>query len=71
MANQVEAQRKLTSKEVEVLALLAQGWSKKQIAERLFISIWTVKTHVKNIYSKLQVNNIVAACTKSGILKYP
>lgn len=45
----------LTSREIEVLALIAQGHSNKEIAEKLAISIKTVKTHVGNILSKLHM----------------
>ncbi len=47
----------LTEKETEVLIELANGKSYKSIAVNLSISIDTVKFHIKNIYSKLQVNN--------------
>jgi DNA-binding NarL/FixJ family response regulator len=45
----------LTEREREVLALIAQGVSNKEIAERLFISGKTVSNHISNIFSKLQV----------------
>lgn len=47
----------LTPREQEVLALLAEGSSNQQIAERLFISIKTVKTHVSNILQKLHLSD--------------
>ena len=47
----------LTRKELEVLEDLYLGKSYKEIAEQHFISINTVNTHVKNIYSKLQINS--------------
>lgn len=47
----------LTGKEREVLALLAQGLSNHQIAQRLSLSEWTVRTHVRNILGKLHVQN--------------
>lgn len=47
----------LTQREQEVLGLVAQGMSDKQIAEELSISIHTVKSHLRNILSKLQVNS--------------
>lgn len=47
----------LTSREEEVLELLTQGVPYKGVAEKLFISETTVKTHVNNIFQKLQVND--------------
>lgn len=51
----------LTSREVEVLRLLAQGCTGTQIAEQLTISHRTVTTHLTSIYNKLGVNLRVAA----------
>ena len=47
----------LTAREEEVLDLLTQGNNYKGIAAKLFISETTVKTHVNNIFQKLQVND--------------
>ena len=47
----------LTSREEEVLDLLTQGNNYKDVANTLFISETTVKTHVNNIFQKLQVND--------------
>ena len=47
----------LTSREKEVLLLIAQGKSNQEIADECFITIKTVKTHVSNILSKLQVED--------------
>lgn len=47
----------LTARETDVAVLAAQGHSNKQVAEKLFVSENTVKTHLKNIYSKLNVNS--------------
>ncbi len=49
---------KLTKKEKEVLTLLADGNSYKMVADKLGISYYTVNTHVKRIYDKLQVHSI-------------
>ncbi len=47
----------LTKREIEVLALVAEGKTTKEIASQLTISPPTVKTHIRNIYSKLEVAN--------------
>ena len=53
----------LTQREVEVLRLVADGNSNKEIAQRLFISEDTVKMHVRNILSKLGANDRTQAVT--------
>ncbi|MBG9982026.1 response regulator transcription factor [Aerococcaceae bacterium DSM 111020] len=47
----------LTTREFEVLQCIAQGYSNQEIADELFISLKTVKTHVSNILAKLQVSD--------------
>ncbi|MDX1478300.1 MAG: response regulator transcription factor [Saprospiraceae bacterium] len=54
----------LTARETDILQGLADGLTYSQVGEKYFISIETVRHHVKNIYSKLQVNTKVAAVTK-------
>ncbi|MES1216237.1 MAG: response regulator transcription factor [Bacteroidota bacterium] len=49
----------LTKREKEVLGLITEGFTNTQIAEKLFISIDTVDSHRKNLYSKLNVKNTV------------
>ena len=51
----------LTSREHDVLALLAEGVSNRRIAEILQVTLNTVSAHVKNIYAKLQVHSRVEA----------
>jgi len=51
-----EADR-LTQREIEIISMLQHGASYKTVAERLFISVDTVKFHIRNIYSKLQINS--------------
>ncbi len=59
-----ETQYHLTSRETEVLQLLTKGYSIKVIAAELYVSFDTVRSHLKNIYQKLQVN-----CGKEAIAK--
>lgn len=47
----------LTDREEEVLKFIREGFSNKQVAEKLCISLNTVKFHIKNCYTKLQVNS--------------
>lgn len=47
----------LTEREVEVLELIARGKANKQIARELFVAISTIKTHVNNLYRKLDVTS--------------
>ena len=47
----------LTKREIEILQLVAEGLSNEEIGKRIFISRKTVKTHLTNIFDKLQVNN--------------
>ncbi len=54
----------LSPREVEVLQLLAMGFRYKDIAEKLFISISTVSTHIYSIYEKLHVHNRTEALNK-------
>jgi DNA-binding NarL/FixJ family response regulator len=51
----------LTTREVEVLRLLARGMSQKEIAERLVISRKTASNHVEHIYAKIGVSSRAAA----------
>lgn len=53
----------LTEREREVLTLMVDGLSNQEIADRLFLSLGTVKFHAGNIYSKLGVDSRVAAVT--------
>jgi DNA-binding NarL/FixJ family response regulator len=54
----------LTGRELEVIRLIEQEYSNKQIAERLFISERTVETHRKNIFRKTKTNSVI------GLIKY-
>lgn len=49
--------RKLTPREAEILALIAQGYKNREIAERLFVTRETVRWHVRSLYSKLGIRD--------------
>jgi len=57
VASQEDVSGLLTSKEMQILRLVAEGKTNKEIAAAQFIALSTVKTHVNNIYSKLSVTN--------------
>jgi len=59
----VHAEDQLTEREIEVLRLVAQGVSNPDIAQQLFITVNTVKTHLRNILEKLQLENRTQAAT--------
>ncbi|MDD3444152.1 MAG: LuxR C-terminal-related transcriptional regulator, partial [Zavarzinia sp.] len=56
---------KLSRKEYKVLAMVSQGMTNQQITERLFVSLPTVKWHLRNIYDKLEVRTRTAAVAKA------
>lgn len=51
----------LSPAELRILEHVVDGKSNKEIAEEVFLSPWTVKTHIKNIYKKMHVNSRAAA----------
>lgn len=55
----------LTNREVEVLEQLSKGLKYNAIADNLFLSVGTIRKHVENIYSKLQVHNKLEAIQKA------
>src|SRR5437660_2875486 len=62
----------LSEREIDVLKLMAQGKSNKEIGSALFISEGTVKSHVKNIFAKLNVisrTEAVANATRRGLIQ--
>ncbi|MBP6470164.1 MAG: hypothetical protein KBE23_15895 [Chloroflexi bacterium] len=67
-ADQSLEEDKLTSRELEILALLQKGLSDKEIAEQLVLSVLTVKKHNRNIYQKLDVNGRRQAIAKAKML---
>jgi ATP/maltotriose-dependent transcriptional regulator MalT len=59
----------LSSRELEVLQLMAQGLSNQEIADQLFLSLPTVKTHSSNLFFKLDVKRRTQAIEKARQLK--
>lgn len=59
----------LTAKEKEVLKLVSQGFSNKEIADKMFVREVTVKTHLNSIFKKLKVANRTQAVLVSGYLQ--
>ncbi len=54
----------LTNQEENILQFLAKGYQYKEIAEKIFVSSFTVKTHLRNIYRKLHVRSRTEAVVK-------
>ena len=59
-----EALQPLSDREREILEYLAQGYRYKEIAAKLFLSVETIRTHIRNMYVKLQVNSRTEAINK-------
>jgi LuxR family maltose regulon positive regulatory protein len=59
------AYQPLSERELEVMGLIAAGLTNQQISDQLYISLNTVKTHVKNIYQRLEVTNRAQAIARS------
>ncbi|GIK59983.1 MAG: response regulator transcription factor [Ignavibacteriota bacterium] len=55
----------LSEREKEILSLLVDGLSKKQIGEKIFLSHHTVDSHLRNIYAKLEVHSRSSAISKA------
>ncbi|MEQ8424819.1 MAG: LuxR C-terminal-related transcriptional regulator [Cyclobacteriaceae bacterium] len=55
----------ISARELEVLELMAQGLANQEIADKLFVSLNTVKTHSSNIFTKLEVSRRTQAIQKA------
>jgi DNA-binding NarL/FixJ family response regulator len=55
----------LTAREKEILLLITQGMTNEMMADKLFISVQTVRNHIKNIYDKLQVHSRAQVVVKA------
>lgn len=62
---QLITQLELSKRELEILGLLAEGYSNQEIAEKLFVSLSTVKTHNQNLFEKLEVKRRIQAVEKA------
>ena len=62
--NKKSIKAKLTEREIEILENLSKGMRYKEISESLFISVETVRTHLRKIYEKLQVRSATEAVIK-------
>ena len=58
-------QDSLSERELEVLLNIVAGFTNREIAERLFVGVNTVKKHITHIYSKLDVSNRTQALLRS------
>jgi DNA-binding CsgD family transcriptional regulator len=59
----------ISSREYEVLELMAQGYSNQEIAEKLFVSLNTIKTHITNIFLKLEAKRRTQAVQRAKELQ--
>jgi two-component system, NarL family, response regulator NreC len=69
MAMEGEPHKKLSSRETEVLKLVSEGKTTKEIADQLFVSTRTVETHRVNMMKKLKVQNTAELIKKAAQLK--
>lgn len=63
------SQLELSKRELEILSLLAEGYSNAEIAAKLFISLSTVKSHIQNLFEKLDVKRRMQAAEKARNLR--
>jgi DNA-binding NarL/FixJ family response regulator len=69
-----KGRKELSDREIEVVALVATGHRNKEIANKLFISEQTVKTHLSNIFQKLEVNDrleLALYAMRNGLVSPP
>ena len=63
-ASSRRAEENLTPREEEILRLVSKGYRSKEVADVLTISVQTIETHLRNIYSKLHVRSRAEAVAK-------
>ena len=59
------SQLELSKRQLEILSLLAQGHSNQEIASQLLVSLSTVKSHIQNLFEKLEVKRRMQAVEKA------
>jgi DNA-binding CsgD family transcriptional regulator len=68
--NVIELQRlRISKREYDVLELMAKGFSNQEIADKLFVSLNTIKTHSSNLFMKLEVSRRTQAIQKAKELR--
>ena len=60
-----DGHRSLSPREIEILKLIADGKSTSEVAEQLYLSVATIKTHLHRTYTKLEVNDRAAAVAEA------
>ena len=73
-SNGADAPQALTSREREILTLLARGYSTQRMANDLFLSVKTIRNHIQNVNMKLRVHSKLEAVTKAirdGLIQAP
>lgn len=68
---QIQLRLDFTNREFEIINLLAEGNRAKEIADELYVSEMTVRTHLKNILRKSDARNttaLVATCIRQGLI---
>jgi ATP/maltotriose-dependent transcriptional regulator MalT len=68
LISQKVKQFNLTEREDEVLILIAKGYTNTEIADQMFVSVNTIKTHIKNLFIKLDVRNRIEATKKTKLI---
>jgi LuxR family maltose regulon positive regulatory protein len=61
----LEVESPLSERELEIIRLIESGFSNQEIGEKLFVSLNTIKTHIKNLYRKLEVQTRTQAIAKA------
>ena len=69
ISEDINTEHQLSSREIEVLQMASEGYSNKEIADKLHVSLSTVKTHLSNVFYKLEGERRTMAIKKGRELK--